>query len=552
MNPTSNPLTFLMLLAPAGYALTAVISWFQPGIRPRATRMVSKFSAGFGILASLGITILFISKGSMQSPLWGFAELGFSLRLDILSLIIYSMISLLGYVILNFSINYLDGDSRQGVFLGRLTATLATVQIMVIAGNLALLAITWVLTSIFLHRLLVFYPDRPLAKIAARKKFIVARMSDITLFFAFGILYFLTGTGNLGSIFSHVTTEYAQNPSVLIELAACLLALAAILKSAQFPTHGWLIEVMETPTPVSALLHAGLLNSGPFLIIRMAQIMEGSTYAPLILLSTGGLTAIIATIAYLTQTSIKTALGYSSVGHMGFSLMMSGLGLYSAALLHLVSHSFYKAHAFLSSGTAVEGIQKGKMQSKKYSPKPWQLGLGFILSLALLEGIGFAFGIDPKQDWGLLFLGGIMILGVFQLLSSALANSQKSFIFPLVAALSAGLVSIFFVLESFTHQLIVSQIPAFAEPSSGRIILASGIILISGLVVLGQLLTLSKPNSPVRLAWAIHFRNGLYANAIFDRIVGGLRVPKSANLLKNESKWSENESKKKSLEDFLA
>ncbi|TDQ18311.1 NAD(P)H-quinone oxidoreductase subunit 5 [Algoriphagus boseongensis] len=549
MNLPSNPLAFLMLLAPAGYALTAVISWFYPGIRPKATLMASKLSAVWGILVSLGIATLLATTGSMESPLWGFEELGFSLRLDVLSVIIYSMISLLGYVILNFSINYLDGDSRQGVFLGRLAATLATVQILVISGNLALLGFTWILTSIFLHRLLVFYPERPLAKIAARKKFIVARLSDLTLLIAFGILYFLTGSGNLGAIFSSITTEFAQNPSGLVELATCLLALAAILKSAQFPTHGWLIEVMETPTPVSALLHAGLLNSGPFLIIRMAQIMEVSTYAPLILLGIGGLTAIIATIAYLTQTSIKTALGYSSVGHMGFSLMMSGLGLYSAALVHLVSHSFYKAHAFLSSGSAVQGIQKGKMQSKKYSPNPWQLAFGFILSLGLLGGIGYVFGIDPKQDWGLLFLGGIMILGVFQLLSSGLANSS---IFPMVALLSAGLVGVFFILESFTHQLIASQIPAFAEPTTGRIILASGIILISGLVVIAQLLTLSKPNSPLRLAWAIHFRNGLYANAFFDRMVGGLRVPKSTYLLKNEPKWSENESKKKSFEDTLA
>ncbi|MEP0714378.1 MAG: proton-conducting transporter membrane subunit, partial [Algoriphagus sp.] len=342
---------YLVLISPLVFVLTAILSWFQKGIHPSLVKKAASVSSIASILIAAVSGFFVVLYGDLESPLLGVDELGLSVRLDSLSVLMLLMIALIAFIVLRFSQNYLDGDARHGVFMGRLAATIASVQLLVLSGNLSLLFISWVLTSMSLHRLLVFYQDRPGAVIAARKKFIVARLGDLCLLLAFLLLYAEVGSGNLEVIFQTIQTKISSGTTlVYIEGAALFLVLAALLKSAQFPTHGWLIEVMETPTPVSALLHAGLLNAGPFLIVRMAYVMEASTIAPMILLAVGGFTALFASVVFLTQTSVKTALGYSSVAHMGFSLLTCGLGLYPAAMLHLVSHSFYKAHAFLSSG----------------------------------------------------------------------------------------------------------------------------------------------------------------------------------------------------------
>ena len=122
------------------------------------------------------------------------------------------------------------------------------------------------------------------------------------------------------------------------------IKLTAALKSAQFPSQAWLLEVMETPTPVSALLHAGILNAGIFLVSRFSDIMVMSPIASYMLIIIGTVTALFASSVMLTQANIKTSLGYSSAGHMGFMMIQCGLGAFPLAILHLVAHSFYKAH----------------------------------------------------------------------------------------------------------------------------------------------------------------------------------------------------------------
>jgi len=135
---------------------------------------------------------------------------------------------------------------------------------LVTAGNLLQLVVAWIATSLFLHQLLLFYPDRVAARRAARKKFVTARLGDLALLGAAGLLLAAYGTGDIGAILS---AARAGQGGSLAGGAAVLLAVAAIFKSAQFPTHGWLTEVMETPTPVSALLHAGVINAGGFLFV---------------------------------------------------------------------------------------------------------------------------------------------------------------------------------------------------------------------------------------------------------------------------------------------
>ena len=261
----------------------------------------------------------------------------------------------------------MDGELRQGAFTGWLCATLAAVMMLVISGNTLQLAVAWILTSVFLHKLLLFYPDRVAAQRAARKKWVTARAGDAALIVAVVVLHAQFGTGDIATILNMAAAADMQAGATWI---AGALALAAILKSAQFPTHGWLTEVMETPTPVSALLHAGVINAGGFLLIRFADVMLLSPGVLAVLVMVGGFTALFGGLVMLTQSAVKTSLAWSTVAQMGFMILQCGLALFPLALLHIVAHSLYKAHAFLASGMAVDGRGRDPAARARGDPQP--------------------------------------------------------------------------------------------------------------------------------------------------------------------------------------
>ncbi|HBF20349.1 MAG TPA: NADH/ubiquinone/plastoquinone (complex i), partial [Cryomorphaceae bacterium] len=494
---TENLLSLIVLVSPLAFIATAIASWFQPGKFPHLVKKLSMASASLTLLIATYSGFLVYKYGLLQSGLLGFEKIGLAIRIDPLSILMFGMIALLGYVVLKFSLNYLDGDPRQGAFIGRLTATIASVQLLVLSANLGLLFIAWVLTSLSLHRLLIFYPDRPRAIVAARKKFIMARLGDLSLLGAFILLYSHFHTGDLESIFQAI-----KDPSISVsnlsglEVAAVLLALAAILKSAQFPTHGWLVEVMETPTPVSALLHAGLLNAGPFLISRMAFVMSETTYAPVVLIICGGFTGLFASVTFLTQPSVKTALGYSSVAHMGFMLMVCGLGVYPAAMLHLVAHSFYKAHSFLSSGSVIDVVRASKVALPKRRGSLVRIVGGTFLALTIYLGSSMLWGIDPTEELALLATGAIIVMGLSQMIIPALDSGVYVSSILRTCVLAIGVAVAFFSLEEGTHHLLHSQLPGLSQPGVATTLLIGIVVLIYGGVVFLQILAPVLPSNP--------------------------------------------------------
>ncbi len=540
----TNLLASIILISPLLYFTVAAISRIDSGLRPSVLKRLSNVVSLFSIALSVFCGLLVFEFGLLESKLIGLNELGLSVRLDTVSILMFSMIALLSFIVLRFSYNYMDGDERQGAFIGRLGATIASVQLLVLSGNLFMLLISWVLTSICLHRLLIFYEDRPGAVIAARKKFIVARLGDLCLAGAAIILYFQFGSGNLEVIFQGIKNNVTSGvPFAGLEITALLLAFAAILKSAQFPTHGWLIEVMETPTPVSALLHAGLLNAGPYLIIRMAFIMDASTYAPLVLMTIGGFTALFASVVFLTQTSVKTALGYSSIAHMGFSLMVCGLGVYPAAMLHLVAHSFYKAHSFLSSGSVIEMIRSSKLSLQTRVGSPFKIALGIILALGVYTGFAIVWGIDPVNEFSLLAIGGIIVMGLSRIFISAIDSNGSLKLVLRASILAVVITTSFFTLEAGTHMLLAGQVPEIAKPQLAEVYVISFILLAFATTVGVQILAPFMPNTSFNRSWAVHLRNGLYVNTVFDRVVGALHIkaPQTRSLLFDNDKVYDHE-----------
>ncbi len=522
LRPMPSPVTDIaiwILLAPLALVVVALVARFQPGPRPRAVERGLTAALVFGVVVALAAFAARLAYGPIASPLLGADGLGVSVRLDGLSVTIFAMVSLLGLAIGRYSRTYLDGDPRHGVFLGRLALTAAAVEVLVVANNLALFLAAWVATSLCLHGLLVFYRDRPRAHVAAKKKFVVARLGDLFLAAAFLLIYREAGTGDLGALARWASTADA---GLALELATAFIAATAVLKSAQFPTHGWLVEVVETPTPVSALLHAGILNAGPFLVLRFAPVMELGHVAPVLLVVVGGFTAIFASVVLRTQTTVKVALGYSSAAHMGFMLLVCGLGVYPAAVLHLVAHSFYKAHAFLSSGSVVDAA---RAQRVRLPPRAWSFpraALGLAAALALYVGVAFAFGMNPWEHASLLALGAILTLGLFQLLAAGFDARISPASMAAVAGLATCVAGAFFGLEELARLGLLDALPPLGTPAPATLGVALVFIAAFAFVVIVQVTGLGA-GSELGRRLQVHLRNGLYANALFDRLVGGLR-----------------------------
>lgn len=327
-------------LAPATLMLAVALpAWLGKAPAARLWGMFQVFSS-----IALVLTALAVLFGASY-PLWPGL-----LNPTSLSLILALLVQLLGAVIGGFSARYLQGESGQQRYVAALAAVLAAVHLLLMADHWLVLIAVWASVGMALQHLLCFYPDRPFALLAAHKKRIADRVADALLLVAAAVAWWEVGSGSLPALWAHIAQQGVSAP---LQVSALALVLAVILRTALMPVHGWLIQVMEAPTPVSALLHAGVVNLGGFVLIRFAPLLDQAGPARILLLVFGLATAVLAGMVMLTRISIKVRLAWSTVAQMGFMLLECALGLYALAALHLVGHSLYKAHAFLSASSAV-------------------------------------------------------------------------------------------------------------------------------------------------------------------------------------------------------
>lgn len=515
--------TFLPLLAPAALLIAAGLAFARPGGRPTSVLATSEAASLVAGLAALATLISWALNGPATSPLLGvegigiIGEIGIAVRIDALSSVMLTLVALIGWVVVRYARTYLDGDVRQGVFTGWLCTALAMVMLLVQAGHLFLLAAAWVGISISLHRLLLFYPERPGARRAARKKSVAARFGDGALLLAVGTLAVTYGTGDIAAITEAVRAGEGDHA---IRIAAGLLALAAVVKSAQLPLHGWLTEVMETPTPVSALLHAGIINAGGFLLLRFADVMLAAPGVLAVLVMIGGFTAMVGALVMLTQSAVKTSLAWSTIAQMGFMIMQCGLALFPLALLHIVTHSLYKAHAFLASGEAVEGVAAIHRPGPIAIPGARSVTSSFVLALALYTLIGLAFGFEDKPPQAIA-LGAILVFGVAYLLAQGLADAAPRLLTQRTAVYSVATTLAYFALHEAATRLTADTLPA--TPPAGPLewaLIVLAVISFGALAVIQALFPLWAYH-PAAASLRVHIANGLYLNALTDRLSGG-------------------------------
>ncbi|MFY8152844.1 MAG: proton-conducting transporter membrane subunit, partial [Hyphomicrobiales bacterium] len=324
---------------------------------------------------------------------------GLSLRFDAIGITLALLVSFVGWVVVRYARRYVDGENREGAFHGLTLAAIAGALVLVQAGSLPVMIASFLALGLILRQLLLFYADRPEAQRAAAKFIRVWSAGDAALILAALLLWQSFGSLDIATL----NTAAGAGLPLGAQIGVGLLVLSALLKTAAFPLHGWLTEVMEAPTPVSALLHAGIINSGGVMLILLSGVVQQSTGSMAALVMLGGLTALFGGVVMLTQSAVKTALAWSTVAQMGFMLMQCGLGLWPLALLHIVAHSLYKAHAFLGSGAAIGAVNAIRKPGPVAAPGLAAVARSFALGLALYAAIAVAFTllVGPKSPQAL-------------------------------------------------------------------------------------------------------------------------------------------------------
>jgi NAD(P)H-quinone oxidoreductase subunit 5 len=514
----SQNLALIALIGPMALVAAATAPVLRSDDPPKATA-ARLLVAGFAALATaLVVGAIVASRGPLFAPVFTVAGVGLSLYVDPLSATVFVLVAFIGIVVLRYSRNYLDGDPGQSRFFKWLALTLAAVLTLIVSGNLALLIGAWIATSLGLHRLLLFYSERPAAQLAAKKKFVASRIGDLCLIAAAALLWSRFGSLDVPALMSAVKSLPIDERHLFFP--ALLIAGAALLKSAQLPVHGWLIEVMETPTPVSALLHAGVINAGGYLVLRLAEVVASSSAAMTALTLIGGATALFGSVVMLTQTSVKVSLAYSTIAQMGFMMLECGLGAFPAALLHLLAHSLYKAHAFLSSGSVIDLARASWTPSPSGQPHPARYLLALLAAPLFALVVGAFFGTTLIEKPGAIVLAAILLMGLAHLFANAWDERFNAYVLGKAAGTAALVAIAFFTLHAGMEVLLAPSVP-HAAPLRGPLDAAIAVIVVLsfGAVTLFQSVMASHAKSDFWQAAYVHISQGLYLNTLANRLM---------------------------------
>src|SRR6056297_632426 len=291
------------------------------------------------------------SVGAFTAHLWsgeGWAVARLA-RIDGLTVVMWVTVTFFSGIVHSYSRRYMAGSRSIDQFFGRVFAFTLVVMVLVAADNLLVFGVAWLVMGLVMAGLVGHIDGWPQAQAAgslARRYFLAG---SAFLGVALATLWWTTGATTV----SGVASALGSTSSTAVLVAASGLVLAAMVQSALVPFHTWLLSSMTAPTPASALMHAGFVNAGGILLVRFGPVVTVEPGFMILIVAVGAASALLGKLLKTVQTDIKTKLGCSTVGQMGFMIMQVGLGFFAAAITHLILHGFYKAYQFLSSGSQV-------------------------------------------------------------------------------------------------------------------------------------------------------------------------------------------------------
>lgn len=395
-------IAILVLLLPllAG----VVIGSFGKRLASHVSTIGISATVGAGILSI--VTLYSVSTGEpFQVTLWPLQDDGssfftFGILVDRLTAVMMVLITGVSTVIHVYSVRYLRGDSGYGRFFALLSFMTFVILSLVSSPNLLMLFVFWQLLSWALYLILAFNFSHVPAYQNAFKTLIVHRFGDVAFLCGLVLTYHYFGTLEFAELFQRASEQshvISLLPGNLLDVTATsvitlLIFIGAMAKSAQFPLHVWLPDTMDSPTPVSALMHAGIVNAGGFLLNRLAPLYALSPDVLHIVFLVGAATVLLGASMMLVQNDIKKTLGFSTMGQMGYMIMECGLGAFALAIFHLIAHGLFKASLFLSAGEVIHRARYEPKFPASSSHKPdrlptqasWVTGLIITLIMPLI------------------------------------------------------------------------------------------------------------------------------------------------------------------------
>ena len=352
-------------------------------------------SAVLGVLMLLALMERPAEDRSITQTVYSWITVGsfqvdFALQLDQLSMVFVLLITVVGALIHVYSLGYMAHDPDRRKFFGYLNLFVAAMLLLVLANNYLLLYVGWEGVGLASYLLIGFWQYKPSAAAAAKKAFIINRVGDVGLSLAIMLMFITFGSVTFDEVFG----EVGQASEGTLTAIGLLLLLAAAGKSAQFPLQAWLLDAMEGPTPVSALIHAAtMVTAGVYLIVRSNAIFDAAVWAATAVVVVGLITIYMGAIIGSAKDDIKKSLAGSTMSQIGYMVFAAGLGPigYIFAIFHLLTHGVFKAGLFLGAGSVMHGMNDN-VNMRRYGALK---GLMVITFVTFMAGYLAIIGIPP-------------------------------------------------------------------------------------------------------------------------------------------------------------
>jgi NADH-quinone oxidoreductase subunit L len=356
-------LLWLVPAIPFGSAL--ILATLAPRWPHKATAVL-----GTGAIAASSVISLLVAVQFLRNPppgngftqvLWTWIDVaGFrpeiALYLDALSLIMIAVVSFVAFLIHLYSTEFMAEDDGYSRFFAYMNLFVASMVTLILADNLLLLYLGWEGVGLCSYLLIGFWYRDPVNGLAARKAFIVTRIGDTAMVIALFLLFTNLGTLHIQDLMQRASMQWPRDSALPIAAAALLLG-GAVGKSAQLPLQTWLPDAMAGPTPTSALIHAAtMVTAGVYLIARTHTLFELARPIQLTVAIIGAVTLLLSGFSALAQRDIKRVLAYSTISQIGYMFLALGVGAWTAAIFHFVTHAFFKALLFLAAGIVINAL----------------------------------------------------------------------------------------------------------------------------------------------------------------------------------------------------
>jgi len=338
--------------------------------------------------------------GHVDSFLASFS-VDFAFRIDSLSSTMLLIVTWIGFLIHVYATGYMSHETGYTRFFTYLNLFMFMMLLLVLGANYMVMFVGWEGVGLCSYLLIGFYYDKHFAADAGKKAFITNRIGDFGFILGIFLIFNTFGSSDYATVFALASAGGAEQYGWIATAICLLLFVGACGKSAQVPLYVWLPDAMAGPTPVSALIHAAtMVTAGVYMVVRSNVLFRMSAEASLVVALVGAITAIFAATIGIAQNDIKKVLAYSTVSQLGFMFMAAGVGAYTAAIFHVMTHAFFKACLFLGAGSVIHGCGGEQDMRKmgglrKYMPSTHKT---MAIATYAIAGLPFAAGFISKDE----------------------------------------------------------------------------------------------------------------------------------------------------------